>query len=118
MDVDIVHWNGDTHMKHVKFIKKNRVMNDDCCICLQPLQSNTEHTPECGVVVKLACGHEFHNGCINNWLETITTNNRLSCPLCRTTIHTDDAITCWAFQHRCLTGQHLFLTKEYTGETV
>ena len=109
--------------KPARFIKKKSVINDECCICLQSLIINTGDIPEYGVVVKLGCGHEFHNGCINNWLETMNRTNlscpwpKLTCPLCRRIVDYGDAMTIWALQNRCLKDAHRFLTKEYIGET-
>lgn len=50
----------------------NNIVNEDCSICLEPLNTN---------VIKTKCNHHFHRGCIVQSL-TIKTN----CPLCRTEI--------------------------------
>lgn len=49
-------------------------MFDQCSICLTKLVSGA-------VVKKLPCDHEFHNHCLNQWLEKHPT-----CPLCRTDV--------------------------------
>lgn len=48
-----------------------------CSICLNNSTKN-----EC--VVKLPCGHEFHQNCITTWLEESSSNG---CPLCRAKCH-------------------------------
>lgn len=48
--------------------------SDKCTVCHDGFDAS-------GVVVKLVCGHMFHNICIQTWLRY-----KSQCPLCRTTI--------------------------------
>ena len=47
-----------------------------CCVCLQPFEADTQakQLP--------ACGHLFHSGCIDEWLD-----KKKTCPLCVTEVH-------------------------------
>lgn len=49
-------------------------VEDECPICYKQLKYET--------IVKTNCGHAFHQGCIDRWLQTVT-----QCPMCRTTTH-------------------------------
>tara|TARA_Y100000389_G_scaffold161495_1_gene163967 strand:+ start:369 stop:629 length:261 start_codon:yes stop_codon:yes gene_type:complete len=48
-----------------------KVIDEDCCICLETLKDN-------GHIGMLRCGHKFHARCIKTW-----TNEHNTCPLCR-----------------------------------
>jgi|688.fasta_scaffold157776_3 hypothetical protein len=55
-------------------IKKHHdYKNDECCICLEPINSTN--------ITTTYCNHTFHNDCIKNLYNY---NNK--CPLCRRTI--------------------------------
>jgi len=47
------------------------VISDQCSICLENFEAQHQ-------VVRLACRHIFHTGCLLTWLERVQT-----CPLCR-----------------------------------
>jgi len=53
-----------------------------CPICLDELSGTdierSEDNDEPRIAVKLNCGHVFHGGCLNVWLQKNTT-----CPICR-----------------------------------
>lgn len=48
-----------------------KVIDEDCCICLETLKDN-------GHIGMLKCGHKFHARCIKTW-----TDRHNTCPLCR-----------------------------------
>ena len=48
-----------------------KVIDEDCCICLETLKHN-------GHIGMLKCGHKFHARCIKTWIDDHNT-----CPLCR-----------------------------------
>ncbi len=48
-----------------------KVIDEDCCICLETLKDN-------GHIGMLKCGHKFHARCIKTW-----TDEHSTCPLCR-----------------------------------
>ena len=52
-----------------------------CCICLSEITSEEN--------LSLKCHHNFHKGCINNWLK-----HQLSCPHCRAPV-TDKKTLTW-----------------------
>lgn len=54
--------------------------NRECCICFRSHQVND-------TVVRLPCGHLFHQPCIKEWLE-----KKCTCPICRYEIPTDNAL--------------------------
>ncbi|KGN43349.1 uncharacterized protein LOC101214496 [Cucumis sativus] len=51
----------------------------DCSICLDELSCEKRE------VMRIPCGHVYHESCIFKWLE-----NHNSCPLCRKPLHHDD----------------------------
>ncbi|KAF0698235.1 Aste57867_11139 [Aphanomyces stellatus] len=48
---------------------------DDCPICLDALRGDDKDDES---VLRLACGHSFHESCVVHWLE-----QKVACPLCR-----------------------------------
>ncbi|GMR38208.1 hypothetical protein PMAYCL1PPCAC_08403 [Pristionchus mayeri] len=50
---------------------------ETCAICM------LDHNAKLSVVL-LPCGHDFHNSCAREWMETRATRDDQSCPLCRT----------------------------------
>jgi hypothetical protein len=63
-------------IKILSIISKNNknYFNDDCSICLEPLNSN---------IFTTKCNHIFHNKCI----EDLKNNNHYKCPLCRNNLY-------------------------------
>ena len=57
------------------YLELNEIIDDDCSICLEPLNVN---------VVKTKCNHYFHKTCI---LQSLVIKQ--NCPLCRTEISND-----------------------------
>ena len=55
--------------------------NEICGVCQEPIQ-------EFDIYRELRCHHVFHIGCVDRALETSSI-----CPLCRTTISTDNPVT-------------------------
>ncbi|XP_022151640.1 E3 ubiquitin-protein ligase RNF181-like [Momordica charantia] len=57
-------------------LKKEKVEEEvelgDCSVCLNEMNGGSE-------VIKMPCGHVYHESCILSWL-----NKNNSCPLCRT----------------------------------
>jgi hypothetical protein len=51
------------------YLEINQIINEDCSICLEPLNNN---------VIKTKCNHYFHKGCI---LQSLVIKK--DCPLCR-----------------------------------
>ena len=52
---------------------------EECSVCLDRLwNSNQSPSENCEVVKEMPCGHKFHGGCIEKWL-----NLHGVCPLCR-----------------------------------
>jgi hypothetical protein len=50
----------------------------ECIICYNIMADNTR---------KLDCGHEFHNSCLNTWIDRRrSSNNDITCPTCRSII--------------------------------
>lgn len=49
---------------------QNFIADDRCCICVEEIQTRDLFTS--------ICGHQFHKGCIDTWLQ-----NNTSCPVCR-----------------------------------
>lgn len=56
----------------------------DCRVCL------TRFEPD-SVVNRLPCGHLFHKGCLDKWLDY----HHVTCPLCRTQLLPLDDSTSW-----------------------
>lgn len=70
-----------------------------CCICLDDIDDDEEGDECCTAIscctdgddtklVKLPCGHHFHEDCVIDWFNTSTT-----CPLCRQAPYSDDALS-------------------------
>ena len=97
-----------------KWIKKVNALESECTICLQSLQTNPDEDKliQSGVIFRLVCKHEYHNGCFADWLEHNT-----SCPLCRQSVHDHDCISCWALQNDCIDYETFkkYTSVEYTG---
>jgi len=58
----------------------NLSSNVDCTICRCNLNTNSLYNQEKGIdsiIIKGACGHSFHNECIDPWIKK---NNY--CPIC------------------------------------
>jgi len=58
------------------FIKRNKKIIGECCICLEPITEDNKITTE--------CNHTFHDKCIAKMYDYNINNNR--CPLCRRSI--------------------------------
>ena len=66
---------NETHcMKCGDKINKTEDDYEDCSICLEKIKPCDQF--------KTQCGHQFHNGCINNWFKM----SKNSCPNCRSCI--------------------------------
>jgi hypothetical protein len=50
-----------------------------CCICMDDIPVMTDENTKDITITK--CGHIYHTGCVNKWLE-----NKDTCPTCRTKI--------------------------------
>lgn len=55
------------------------LFQDPCVICASGFDEDLQ-------AVKLKCGHTFHAACIIAWKEKAPEEERLKCPICRTTI--------------------------------
>jgi hypothetical protein len=81
--------NASSVMANIKFeLLEEECSLDECQICLNNLDAN--EFP----IIKLACGHVYHDECINRWAyfqEKIGREN--TCPTCRKTITLDKATT-------------------------
>jgi len=59
--------------------------NSDCTICRNNLNCNSiyaEDKNEESFIVTGACGHSFHNDCINNWIKPVNIFVNNHCPIC------------------------------------
>jgi hypothetical protein len=68
----------DIKLKKIKYyrVKENdKVMDNDCSICLSCFSKNEYHRT-------LECGHVFHKKCIDKWFKC----NHSDCPMCRTKV--------------------------------
>ena len=60
---------------------------DDCAICIMPLNDGqNDHQNDGQNIISLekkgqSCGHEFHENCINQWIQTAPVNFD-KCPTC------------------------------------
>ena len=55
----------------------------ECSICLDPLITDNNDTDSSNSVFTLkSCRHQFHYGCIHQWLQ-----NNATCPICRDYVH-------------------------------
>lgn len=71
-----------------KLLEEEEDSLDECQICLNNLEANGFP------IIKLACGHVYHDECINRWAyfqEKIGREN--TCPTCRKKITLDKANT-------------------------
>lgn len=62
-----------------------------CCICLDDIESDDEDEEdqvEADKMVKLGCGHQFHEDCVIGWFNASTT-----CPLCRQPAFEEEALS-------------------------
>jgi len=64
-------YRGFKTRKVMKRVNSNRLTDNNCSICLEPLTEN--------VATALPCGHRFHKGCIVNWL----VRSQGKCPNCK-----------------------------------
>ncbi|XP_058112802.1 probable E3 ubiquitin-protein ligase XERICO [Magnolia sinica] len=55
----------------------------DCSVCLTRFEPDSE-------INRLPCGHFFHKGCLEKWLEYWNT----TCPLCRTPVVQEEDASC------------------------
>lgn len=58
---------------------KNSLVDEvyHCTICLDNEESD--------IVIRTKCNHIFHKKCLERWIESIKTNDKI-CPLCKITI--------------------------------
>lgn len=59
--------------KYASFAKEAQLEAEPCCVCQEEYNDGDD-------LAKLECGHDFHTGCIKQWL---TVKN--ICPICKTT---------------------------------
>jgi len=65
--------------KSYNFLKTNfEEKKEECSICSDTIDDN---------YILLTCGHYFHNGCFNNWIEV---SGRKTCPYCRKKLSDED----------------------------
>lgn len=80
----ILGFNGVTAMAaeltNVNGVQEDNIDGQDCIVCLDAIDARR------GGVSILPCGHQFHNGCVNNWLDRAG-----SCPLCKQTASKNDS---------------------------
>ena len=82
------------------WVKKTDVKEDDCALCLGPLNSK--------LVYQFDCGHQFHSDCIHLYCEAKNphdvVNGNLTCPICRkeNTPDENDCISVWAYKEDVL----------------
>jgi ankyrin repeat protein len=67
--------------------------SEECCICLDPLNSKDKDGFESAQ--KVACGHSFHSRCLLQLIgrEWTHSNDTARCPLCRAAIVTNAGLT-------------------------
>tara|TARA_B100001287_G_scaffold276730_1_gene289000 strand:- start:26929 stop:27468 length:540 start_codon:yes stop_codon:yes gene_type:complete len=113
--------------KIAEFVEFNNIIDDNCTICQEPLNSS-EKIKTNGIVYQLTCGHQFHTNCLKRLCEKETDDaNRksnvekrppenFSCPICRDTTLKED--------HDCTSVNELYpigpvnkeyKTRKYTG---
>ncbi len=74
----------------------------DCAFCLQSLKNDKD------LVYALKCHHVFHNNCIVEYCQSVSSqtviNGGLCCPLCRKKNTPDyaEATDVWAYKEKCL----------------
>lgn len=61
------------HRKYTSMKTDETVEAEPCCICQEEYNDGEE-------IGTLDCGHDFHNGCIKQWLK-----HKNLCPICKTT---------------------------------
>ncbi len=80
------------------YVSQENIPVDNCGFCMVTLKDPNQ------AVVKLECGHMFHNDCLVEYCKhshNITPNNpELNCPICRQEMDPMDCITYWAFKER------------------
>jgi hypothetical protein len=123
-----------TPKKGGSFVSFRNILNDKCTICQDDLQSS-EMIIEKGIIYELACGHQFHNNCLNGWCainskkaksdyekyqgleEYLRPPANFKCPVCnQTTINEEnDCITMDAYENDYLGDKKNYTTEEYTG---
>jgi len=67
-----------TISSYLPFFKSISFLQSECPICLLD-DSNKK-------IVKTICDHEFHEDCINNYIESKRTETVIPCPICRQNI--------------------------------
>jgi hypothetical protein len=55
-------------------------LKEPCPICQEVLSSPNSNGGNTGVISVFPCGHRFHRGCINMWIQK---NSKNTCPICR-----------------------------------
>ncbi|KAM6572183.1 hypothetical protein CsatA_016263 [Cannabis sativa] len=63
---------------------KEAAAGHDCSVCLSQFEPESE-------INHLACGHLFHQVCLEKWLDYWNT----TCPLCRTPLMSEEDSTCF-----------------------
>ncbi|CAH9125363.1 unnamed protein product [Cuscuta epithymum] len=61
------------HRKYTSMVTVEPVETEPCCICQEEYNDGDD-------LGTLDCGHDFHKGCINQWLK-----HKNLCPICKTT---------------------------------
>ena len=83
----------------MSYVTNDVIPEDICSICTETLKEPTK------AVFKLACGHFFHNNCLNDYCEHSYPETK--CPLCRTTFDPNYCNTFWAFKEKVLDTNNL-----------
>jgi len=78
----------------MSYVTSDKIPEDICSICTYPLKEPTK------AVFKLACGHFFHNNCLNTYCRHFFPETK--CPICRTTFDPNDCNAFWAFETKAL----------------
>lgn len=66
-----------------------------CSLCLEPALDFACGREPTGKITILSCGHTLHESCLMEFAKSVDANksaSALTCPLCRTPIHEDEAI--------------------------
>lgn len=61
------------HLKQKQYVLETGRAAEPCCVCQEEYKEGDD-------LGKLECGHEFHHGCIKQWLQ-----QKNSCPICKST---------------------------------
>jgi hypothetical protein len=72
-------------VEQINSLDVSQTFNDDCVICLEPF--GYEENDDNQLEVILACGHKFHNDCIQPVIVCqLQQNADITCPVCRTNV--------------------------------